>query len=100
LAKRMFVLKVVKYVGSYYTLLHGADAVVFTGGVGEFSIPIREEICNELCGLGIFCDAEKNAACFGKCGTISTAESKSKLIVMPTNEELMIARFVVELTGK
>ncbi len=100
LAKRMFVLKVVKYIGSYFTLLHGAEAIVFTGGVGEFSIPVREEIGNELCGLGIYVDAEKNGACFGKCGTISTEESRSKLIVMPTNEELMIARFVVGLTGK
>ncbi|MDD3118537.1 MAG: acetate kinase [Victivallales bacterium] len=98
LARRMFVLKVVKYIGAYYTLLHGVDAVVFTGGVGEFSIPIRREICEELCGLGIKMDQEKNGGCFGKSGVISTPDSKCKLIVMPTNEELMIARCVVRLT--
>ena len=94
-AKRMFALRVVKYIGSYFTLLHGADAIVFTGGVGEYSIPMRKEIVGELAALGITLDEAKNAEAFGKRGVISTADSKCKVLVMPTDEELMIARQVV-----
>lgn len=98
-AKRMFALRVVKYIGSYFTLLHGADAIVFTGGVGEYSIPMRKEIVGELAALGITLDEAKNAEAFGKRGIISTADSKCKVLVMPTDEELMIARQVVTTLG-
>ena len=92
---RMFVRKVVKYIGAYYTLLGGVDAIVFTGGIGEYSQPTRQAIGDRLQGLGIHIDAEANEEAFGKRAIISTPESSCKLVVMPTDEELMIARYVV-----
>lgn len=95
-AKKMFVLRVVKYIGAYFTILGGADAIVFTGGVGEYSIPVRAEIVKRLGGLGITLDEAQNEKCFGKAGIISSADSKCKALVMPTDEELMIARGVLD----
>ncbi len=86
LALKMFIRRIVKYIGSYYVLLGGADAIVFTGGIGEHS-------------LGIKCDDAKNNECFGKAGVISTDDSAWKAIVMPTNEELMIALETVKTLG-
>ncbi len=94
-ARRMFTRRVVKYIGAYYALLDGADAIVFTGGIGEWSAYIREKICRRLGGFNIDIDEKKNNECLGKPGIISTEKSKCKLVVMPTNEELMIARQVV-----
>ncbi len=94
-ARRMFTRRVVKYIGAYYALLGGADAIVFTGGIGEWSAYIRERICRRLGGFGIVLDEKKNNECLGNPGIISTADSRCKLVVMPTNEELMIARQVV-----
>jgi acetate kinase len=94
-AMRMFVRRVVKYIGAYYALLGGADAIVLTGGVGEFSTPIREQIANSLGAFNISIDKAANDAAFGKAGIISSPKSSCKLIVMPTDEELMIARGVV-----
>ena len=71
--------------------------LVFTGGIGEYSVEIRSRILKELACLGIYPDAEKNNACFGKKDVISTADSKWKAIVMPTDEELMIARNTLAL---
>ena len=95
LALRMFARRVVKYIGSYYTLLGGAEAIAFTGGVGEYSIPMRRRIMSGITALGIELDEERNKACFGLAGVISTDESRWKAIVMPTDEELMIARSTV-----
>ena len=97
LAIKMFVRRVVKYVGAYFVLLGGVDALVFTGGIGEYSLPIREKIVAGLAALNVRLDPEKNKACFGKKGIISTDDSAWKLIVMPTNEELMIARHVLSV---
>ncbi|MCP3966057.1 MAG: acetate kinase [Lentisphaerae bacterium] len=94
-ARRMFTRRVVKYIGAYYALLGGADAIVFTGGVGEWSGYVRHKIGKRLGCFGIKIDAKKNDKFLGKCGEISTTDSKTKLIVMPTDEELMIARSVV-----
>jgi len=94
-ARRMFTRRVVKYIGSYYALMGGADAIVFTGGVGEWSDFVRWKIIKDLGCLGIIADKKKNAETLGKKGVISTPESKTTLLVMPTNEELMIARSVV-----
>ncbi len=96
LALKMFVRRIVKYIGSYYVLVGGAEALVFTGGIGEYSLPTRKAVMDGLSALGIFCDEAANEACFGKAGVISTADSKWKAIVMPTDEELMIARNTVE----
>ena len=97
LALKMFVRRVVKYIGSYFVLVGGAEAIVFTGGIGECSVGIREEIIKGVESLGFKMDAEKNAAHFGKKGIVSTDDSKGKVIIMPTNEELMIAKSTVQV---
>ncbi|MCF6176551.1 MAG: acetate kinase [Victivallaceae bacterium] len=94
-ALRMFIRRIVKYIGAYYALLDGADAIVFTGGIGEYSAYVRDKIANSLGAFNIKLDTAANEAAFGKAGIISTPESNCKLIVMPTDEELMIARGVV-----
>ncbi len=99
LALKMFIRRIVKYIGSYYVLLGGADAIVFTGGIGEHSIPERKAILDGIACLGIKCDDAKNKDCFGKAGVISTDDSSWKAIVMPTNEELMIALETVKTLG-
>lgn len=100
LAIRMFVRRVIKYIGSYYVLLGGAEALVFTGGIGEYSVPIRQRVMEGLGALNIQIDDGKNNACFGKKGVISTDDSAWKAIVMPTNEELMIALSTMRVLGK
>lgn len=96
-ALRMFIQRLVTYIGSYYTLLEGADAVVFTGGIGENSSYVRERVIQKLACLGCNLDAATNNATIGKPAIISTAASSLKAVVMPTNEELMIARETVRL---
>ena len=90
LALNMFIRRIVKYIGSYYVLVGGADAIVFTGGIGEHSANARKAILDAISCLGIKIDDAKNADCSK--GIISTDDSKFMAIVMPTNEELMIAR--------
>ena len=92
LAIKMFVRHIVKYIGSYYVLVGKPAALVFTGGIGEFSCPIRQMIIEGIAALDIKVDAAANEACFGKAGIISTADSAWKAVVMPTDEELMIAQ--------
>ncbi len=92
LARRMFTRRVVKYIGGYYALLGGVDAIVFTGGIGEWSVFARAKIVEKLVGLDIFLDREANERAAGKPGLISTENSRCKVVVMPTDEELMIAR--------
>ena len=92
LAIKMFVRRIVKYIGSYYVLVGKPAALVFTGGIGEFSCPIRKMIIDGIAALDIKVDAAANDACFGKAGVISTADSSWKALVMPTDEELMIAQ--------
>lgn len=99
LALKMFARRVVKYIGAYYVLLGGVDALVFTGGVGEYSVPMRRRITGQIEALGVRLDPERNQACFGKAGVISTDDSAWKMIVMPTDEELMIARDTVSTLG-
>ena len=100
LAVKMFVRRVVKYIGAYNCLVGGAEAIVFTGGIGEYSYEIRKKIIESLGALGIeLCD-KRNSECFGKAGVISTDDSKIKAIVMPTDEELMIARHTMKLAAK
>jgi acetate kinase len=93
LAIEIFCLRVKKYLGSYLARMNGADAIVFTGGIGENSPEIRARICRDLEFLGIAPDAERNAALVGgKEGEIGAATSRVRLYVIPTNEELLIAR--------
>ena len=100
LAVRMFVRRIAKYLGAYYVLLQGKlDAVVFTGGIGEFSVEIRRRVMESAAALGLKSSDERNRQCFGVAGVISADDSPLKAIVMPTNEELMIARHAVQVLG-
>ncbi len=94
-ARRMFTTRVVKFIGGYYALLGKVDAIVFCGGVGEFSLYSRGKIVRKLSCFGIELDEEENQKTSGIRGTISTPESLCKVLVIPTDEELMIARSVV-----
>ncbi|MCK5845041.1 MAG: hypothetical protein KAG97_10055, partial [Victivallales bacterium] len=92
-ALRMFIRRIVKYTGAYYALLGGADAIVFTGGIGEGSSLVRRKVVDKLDSFGIRIASQVNDACKGKKATvISSDDSAWRAIVMPTNEELMIAR--------
>ena len=97
LAVKMFVRRIVKYIGSYFMVAGKVQAVVFTGGIGEFSNEIRKMVVEQLAPLGIYLDEEANNTFRGKAGVISTADSKIKAIVMPTDEELMIAKTTQKL---
>lgn len=90
LALEMFDYKVKKYIGSYTAAMNGCDILIFTGGIGENSIDIRERICSEMDWLGIEIDEEKNNV-RGKLNVISKEQSRTKIMVVPTDEELMIA---------
>lgn len=96
LAKNKYVRRVVDYISQYYVLLEGADVIVFTAGVGENNIPIRREICEKLFCLGVRIDLDKNNV-RGETIKISSDDSKIDVYVIPTNEELMIARETLEL---
>lgn len=96
LAQKMFVKRVVDYIAKYYVEMNGCDAIVFTAGIGENSIVTRCEIINSLGSLGIKLDKEANNT-RGKEALISSKESLVKCYVIPTDEELMIARDTLEL---
>ena len=100
LAVKMFVRRIVKYIGSYFMVAGKVQAVVFTGGIGEFSNEIRKMIVEQLAPIGITLDEEANNTFRGKAGVISTADSKIKAIVMPTDEELMIAKTTQKLVSR
>ena len=90
--------KVADYIGSYYGYMGGVDAIVFTAGIGENSPETRSGVCNRLTeAFGIKIDEEKNAVARGKNFDISAKDSKIKVLVIPTNEELMIARDVMRI---
>ena len=91
-----YVKKVQKYIGAYAAEMNGLDAVVFTAGVGENGIGIRAEIASNMEFLGMKLDAEANNV-RGKETVISTEDSKVKMLLIPTNEELMIARDTLAL---
>ncbi len=96
LAIDTFVYQVIGYIGRFAAQMDGVDVITFAGGVGENGIEVREEICNSLSFLGIKIDKEKNN-CRGKEVEISTPDSKVKVFIVPTNEELMIARDTAEI---
>ena len=91
-----YVQRVQKYIGAYAAEMNGVDAVVFTAGVGENGIEIRESIASNMEFLGMNLDKEANKV-RGKETVISTPDSKVKILLIPTNEELMIARDTVAL---
>ncbi|MCR5796485.1 MAG: acetate kinase [Eubacterium sp.] len=96
LAQEVFAYRVLKYIGAYTAALDGVDAIVFTAGLGENNALMRGMICKNLGFLGINIDKEKNAI-RGQEQVISTPDSKVSVVVVPTNEELAIAREAVAL---
>ena len=99
LALRVFCQKVRFYIGAYIAEMNGLDALVFTAGVGENSAEMRAHICNEMGNLGIKLDLMKNKV-RGQEKVISTDDSKVKILLIPTNEELMIARDTHEIVSE
>jgi acetate kinase len=88
----VFCYRLIKYIGAYITILNGADAILFAGGIGENAAPIRAQVCEGLKWLGVEVDAERNSAARGTDARISTDNSRVPVWVIPTNEELLIAR--------
>lgn len=92
LAKKMYAYRIKKYIGAFAAAMGGVDVIIFTGGVGENRHEIRESVCENMEFLGIKFDKEANSKImFGKDGIISAPDSKVKVVVLPTDEELMIA---------
>ena len=98
LAIRLFCYRARKYIGSYLAALGGADAIVFTGGIGEHNADVRKRICEGLDWFGIKLDESRNAAA-GEQQVISSEDSRVAVYVIPTDEELMIAKDTARLVG-
>ena len=96
LALDSFVYNVTGYLGRYIALLNGVDVITFTAGIGENSPEVRRQICESLSFMGVKIDNEKNN-CRGEEVEISTPDSTVRVFVVPTNEELMIARDTLNL---
>lgn len=97
LAVEVFCYRARKYIGAYLAAMGGADAVVFTGGIGENSAEVRARICSEMQWAGLTLDAKKNQEAVGREGLISTEDSKLMAYAIPTDEELLIARDTVRV---
>ena len=97
LAVEIFCYRARKYIGAYLAAMGGADAIVFTGGIGENSPDVRARICNEMEWAGLRLDAPKNQETVGREGLISTENSKLLAYAIPTDEELLIARDTVRV---
>ncbi len=95
-AMEVFCYRVAKYIGSYVAAMNGVDAIAFTAGLGENDKRVRKQVCDHFGYMGITIDDEKNAIRGQEC-IISTPDSKVKVLVIPTNEELAIARETVAL---
>ena len=100
LALEMWAYRVALYIGAYNTVIGGADAILMTGGIGENSAEGRERVVNRLGALGIKLDKKANAKTRGVTAVISAKGSKIPVVVLPTNEELMIAKDTVRVLGK
>jgi acetate kinase len=96
LAVDFFVSRIVRKVGSLSTALQGFDALVFTAGIGENDNLVRADVCKQLAWLGVELDLEANDKRSGEPRKISTANSKVAVWVIPTNEELVIARAAIK----
>ncbi|CAM4124247.1 acetate/propionate family kinase [Flavobacterium sinopsychrotolerans] len=97
LALAMNAYRIKKYIGSYSAVLNGLDAIIFTAGIGENSSYIRKLVCTDMDYFGIALDASKNEIRSKEIREINTAESKTKILVIPTNEEIEIANQVHHL---
>ena len=96
MALKCFDYRIIKYIGAYAAAMNGVDAIAFTAGIGENDADIRKSICDGITYLGISIDEEANKV-RGEKRMISTADSKVKVMVMPTDEELAIARETLAL---
>lgn len=96
LASDIFNYRVIKYIGAYAAAMNGVDAIVFTAGIGENNIDMRKDVCNHLTYLGVKIDEELNKV-RGEERVISASDSKVKVLLIPTNEELAIARETLAL---
>jgi acetate kinase len=92
LAIDVFCYRIRRYIGAYAAVMGHVDGLIFTGGIGENAPPVRAKSCERLGELGFEVDAERNASLTGKEGEISSASSRGHVMVIPTNEELLIAR--------
>ena len=99
-AVEVFCYRVAKYIGSYVAAMNGVDAIAFTAGIGENDDIVREQVCSYLGYLGIEFNTELNKGLRGKETELSMPGSKVKVFVIPTNEELAIARETLELVRK
>ena len=97
LAMEMYDYRIKKYIGAYAAAMGGVDIVVFTAGVGEHQWDVRQGACEDLEFMGIKIDAEKNKANCGEEEIISAPDSKVKVVVVPTDEELLIASDTLDL---
>ena len=100
LALDMYDYRIKKYIGAYAAAMNGVDAIIFTAGVGEHQWDVREEACKNMEYLGVKLDFEKNRKNFGEEEIISTPDSKVIVAVIPTDEELLIAKDTEELVAK
>jgi acetate kinase len=100
LALESFCYRVKKYIGTYYAVLDGADALVFTAGIGENAAEIRARICEGLGALGIALDAAKNDTARGVEADVSAAGARTGVWVIPTHEELLIARETLSVASR
>ncbi len=100
LAFDMFVHRIKKYVGAYTAVLGGVDILMFTGGIGENAIAVREQVCKDMEYMGIKLDVEKNAKIQGEEAVVSAPDSKVIVMVVPTDEEYMIASDTMEIVNK
>ena len=97
LALEMYDYRIIKYIGSYAASMSGVDMIVFAGGIGENAVRVRESVCKRFGYLGLDFDSEKNAQIRSQEAIISKPESKIKVLVVPTNEELVIAQETVKV---
>lgn len=100
LALDMYELRILKYIGAYAAEMGGLDVIVFTGGVGENQTGVRLNVCKPLSFMGVEIDSEVNSRTRGTETLISTPESRVKVVVIPTDEELMIARDTQDIVQK
>ncbi len=99
LALDMYEQRIIKYIGAYAAEMGGLDVIVFTGGVGENQTGVRENVCAPLRFMGVEIDNAFNATVRGREAEISTPQSRVKVVVIPTDEELMIARDTEAIVG-
>lgn len=96
LAMNMYIYRLVKYIGAYLAILPRTDALIFTAGVGENDVDVREKVCEKLSHLGIKIDKELNKIRSKEARIISTNDSKIKVLIVPTDEELEIAQLTID----